>query len=410
MALFFESSRILFLSQGEDEAWELLSKARFVYSQLPAEMKLPANPNQRGTIGFPDNHSQMRALASTEIAGHGYHASLVIRDELEHHPCAELNFAAIGPAIDAGGQQIDLSTVDKRKAIDLSHFKTRYIQAKNGMTTAFPVFLPWWLRPVRSIGMPLKEWFEGIKKKYPAWMVEQEYPESEEDALDVLQSVAFFDKPSLEAMKYNVLMPVSCDEVPSFNGLVTVFKPPVVGNVYCAFTDPSDGAEDPFHTVVVNVRTGEGVCEAHGKLKADQVARIHDAIVRSYNNAFNSFEKNSPGFVLREILDNLGTPKQDFRRKPDGRIATPQEHGWYTTPQHKRNMLWDLEKAVRNREVTIHRVATIDEFKTMLIPMGEEPSVPKGMHDDAIMAWAGVWQLKKHVPLTEAKVYSRKYI
>ncbi len=164
-ALFFPNVKVLLLSMGETSAWELVSKCRFIYRRLPVFLKRKTGHDSRSAFELPENDSVIRALPSTEDAGSGFNATLVIRDELEKHPYGEENMAAIGPTIDAGGQSIDLSTARKDK-ID-THFKKRYKQAQLGDIGAKPVFLGWRNRPMRQEGMTLDEWFqERVVKKY----------------------------------------------------------------------------------------------------------------------------------------------------------------------------------------------------------------------------------------------------
>ena len=42
-------------------------------------------------------------------------------------------------------------------------------------------------------------------------------------------------------------------------------------------------------------------------------------------------------------------------------------------------------------------------------PEGEDPQAPKGGHDDWIMAWAMLWQLKRFVPTGGVKIKSYAY-
>ena len=70
------------------------------------------------------------------------------------------------------------------------------------------------------------------------------------------------------------------------------------------------------------------MASATGKVKVDFVAKIHDYLVRTYNAASNSYEyTGSVGGSLQVTLDNLETPNQAPRRKPDGKIV-PEKKGF----------------------------------------------------------------------------------
>ncbi len=415
-AIFYPNTSVLFLSQTGTDAAKLIGggdsgaegKVKFIYSHLPKWMRPELGRNSGEKLDFA-NGSSLEALMSTDNAGRGTEARIVIRDELEFHPCAAINYASIRPSIDSGGQLIDLSTVDKRISINASHFKSRYVKSKEKGSATTSIFLPWQSRPVRQDGMTLEKWWEKeIVPNYSESEREQEYPASEKEALSVLGSVGFFDEKALKQMKQEILEPIETDW-PTFNGVLKIYKPPVVGEKYCVFTDPSDGVEDPFHTVVIKHSTGEGVAEANAKVKADICAKYHDIIVRSYNDAWNSYEVNgNVGGTFDATIKNLNTPNVAPRRDSEGKIPK-DKRGWYTTPPMKRKMLWDLEEDVRNREVISHDKETIEEFEGFIQPAGGEPQATGGMHDDRVMAWAGCMQIRKYMPSGKYMVQSSHY-
>lgn len=415
--MFQSNTKVLLISKTGESAEELIGggegspgKAKFIYNQLPGFLKLKLGRDTQGRIDFPSRNSTMQSLMSNEYAGSGSTASLVIRDELELHPCAELNYGSIRPTIDSGaGQLIDLSSPKKTISIEKSHFKTRFVGARSGKNRAVPVFLPWHLRPVRNENETLEQWFEGIKKDYSdkPWMVEQEYPASEDEALGTLGTIKFFDINAMEQM--DIFSPIKDDELPTHNGIFKFYKPPAVGEKYVVFTDPSDGSEDPFHSVVIKYYTGEEVCNAHAMVKADMAAKFHDELVRLYNNAYNSYEVNGQaGGTFLASIKSLDTPNVAARRDTEGKIV--KGTGWYTTPPWKKKMLWDLEQSVRDREAIIHDKTTVEEFKAFIIPEGDEPQATLGFHDDTVMAWAGVLAISKfYIPPDSLKITSGRY-
>ncbi len=425
--LFHDNAKVLFFSQGEVEAWDLVAKARFIYKHLPDYMKRTLENDTRSWLTFAANDSEIKAMPSTDKAGRGTDTTIVIRDEVAQHQNAKENFAAIGPTLDSGGQSIDLSTIDKLDSSN--HFTKRVNEAYHGaIRTDYPsgltlfrkgkfepvlVFAGWKLRPTRQEGLSLDEWFNlRIKPKYNAFTIEQEYPATIEEALRPTQERAFFDVIALDDMLMHILPPLTRGHtVPTYNGMVRVYKPPVVGEKYIIFTDPSDGVDDPFHTVVMHARTYEGVCEAYGKITADRCAEIHDSLVRGYNNAFNSYEVNAnAGGKFAESIKNLETPSQAPRWDIQTGKVIPDKQGWWTSPQSKKIMLYGLEEAIRSHNIISHDRDTIQQFQAFIVPEGELPQKMRGCFDDAIMAWAGVWQLSKHlIPIGTAKFSSFQY-
>lgn len=412
------------MSQGESEAWDMLAKARFTWQHLPSYMQLGKDNDTRSWLSFRANSSEIKVTPSTDKAGRGTDATTVLRDELARHPYGHDNFVSIRPCIDSGGQSIDLSTIDKFSHDN--HFTERVLKAYRGATKkvlpsgleiytggesrAALVFLGWRLRPVRTEGITLDEWFDQIKHKYSESFVEQEYPGTIEEALSAPEFGAFFERQSLEDMLLQVDSPnrvkVAFD---TFDGVIRVYKPPVVGRQYVVFTDPSNGIEDPFATVVMDCRTGEGVCMAHGKLPAQEVARIHDTLVRAYNNAWNTGEvQTQAGGSFIDTLITLGTPNRVPRRSADGKVI-PGKVGWQTNKPLRDKALHDLKEAVRKQLVTIHDRDAIEEFKFFAMNEAGRLEATGNNHDDWVMAWAGAWQINKYVAVGGWTIDTAKY-
>lgn len=401
LALFNENVRVLLMSQGEDEAWDLVAKCKFIYDHLTMP-KPKIGHDSRGLIDFPVNNSEIKALSSVKEAGRSTDATIVVRDELETHEYARENFTAIGPTVDAGGQLIELSTIDKAR-LD-SHFQERYKKARSGENNAYPIFLGWKLRPVRSEGMTLDEWFERqVKKKYSAWEIEQEYPETEAEALAPTKTRAFFDATATDNMLLDIIPnPLSTELSERYKQFVITYKEPIVGQKYCVFTDPSDGKTDPHATIVMDLKTFEVVAISHGKCPADLNAQIHHELVMCYNKAYNSFELNAfAGGKFSQTIGDLGTPNQ--HRQIKDRL------GWWTSKNVKRTMLWGLEEAIRHNLIRVHNKDCINELKQFMLPEGAEPQAPRSGHDDWVIALAGVWQIRKSAPVGTVKITSFKY-
>ncbi len=420
-AIFMDGAKGLFLSQGEKEAYDLIDKAKYIINNLPHYLSpIQRHPDSREVIDFKTHQSKLETLPSTDKSGRSTDATFVIRDELSNHPYGEANFKAIGPTIDAGGQLIDCSTINKDDAE--SHFTDRVLRAQRGATRkdlpsgltvytggesgAVLVFGGWRLRPVRQEGLDIDEWFElRVRPKYTSAAIEQEYPATIEEALKQPETSAFFSVRATEDMLLQEQEPLKASPIDTRNGIVKIYKLPVVGGKYIVYTDPSDGSEDPFHTVVMDARTFEGVAEAGGFLKADECAWVHDDLVRAYGRAFNSFEANGfSGGKFTETIKSLGTPSVATRRNATGRLVEGQI-GWWATGDGKRTSLLGLEEAVRKRLIITHLRETVLQFKSCIKKDGEITMV-KGVHDDAIAAWAGAWATRKYAPVGDMKVTS----
>ena len=405
-ALFHSNTKILFLSQQEKKAAELVGggegnpgKAKFIWQNLPDWMRPTLGRDTQEIIDFKSNGSTLEALASTINAGRGTDATITVRDELTYHPYAEPNFSAINPAINRGGQLIDLSTADRTKAD--YHFKNRYLQAKKGEINVKKVFLSRELERdyLDLVGIDYDEWVYEQKKELGV-LFEGEYPLTEDEALSVTEQQRYFSIEAIADLANNVTIPlIDIKGLDTRNGLLRVFKPRVIGETYTLYTDPSMGKDDPSHIICIKSSTEEEVCNFHAKLPADEVAGIHDSIQKYYNEAWNSFEYNSlSGGVFKSAIERLGTTRLMPTRTPDGKIKEGSV-GIYITNIHKKQLLGHMKTKIFNKEIVIHDQETIDEFNTMMwIESEDMPRVPEKLHDDRIMAWAGVLEINRWVP------------
>jgi hypothetical protein len=385
MVLFHENAKVLFLSQGENEAAELLGKCKFMHNHLPEFLRTKIYPEQMGFIGFPSSGGEIRALPSTEKAGRSTDASLVVCDEWEFHPYAEPNFAAVKPTIDASGAQfIGLSTADKTKTD--TFFKKKYREALAGSGFK-PVFLPWNARPGRD-----GEWFKSLSQDLSQWQIEQEYPSKEEDALSTIEVVSFFDLDILRQMLAEcTLSPVETRH----NGLVKIYKPFVVGRHYFSGVDISDGRYDWTAMPVVDWQTNEIVATFHAKIPADEAAYIIDELGREYNNALLAPERNQPGLAVINKLKDL--------EYPNLYSMDANKPGWWTaggkssTPTSRGYILHELREPISKRQIVIYEPEIIKEFISFIQPKDDVPQAVRGAHDDWVMAMAITWQMRKHV-------------
>jgi len=423
--LFTEAAKGLFISQKEEKAWEMVANAKSIWEKLPDFLRASLkHDDNRALLDFTTHKSLIQALPSTRDAGRGTDASFVFRDELATHPFGRENFTAVGPTIDSGGLQVDLSTIDKSDATN--HFTERINRAKEGATRenlpsglvifrggesgATLVFGGWKLRPVREEGFSLEDWFESkVKPKYTSYEIEEQYPETIEQALSPIETRPYFDIEAVEGMLADVMEPLFASDIDTHNGMVKVYKLPLIGRQYCVFTDPSEGTDDPFHTVVIDAKTYEGVAEASGKVPVEICAQIHHELAMAYNKASQVYEANSvAGGRFGEILKLLKTPNLAPRRDASTDKIIEGKRGWWTSESSKRTMLQRLSDGIHKRQIICHNKESIEQFRRFFIPAGEKPRMPKGLHDDALMAWAGAYSLTNYIT-RDIKISSWKY-
>ncbi len=401
-AIFYQSANIIIVSKDEQAAGEMLDYCRFIHSQLPVYLRPEPDRDRLSLLNFPSLGSKVRALSSTSASGIGFGgASLIILDEHEFHPYDEENYIEIKPMIDAGGhRQLVILSAPNRTKLN-SNFKNLWRGARAGDNNFYPFLIPFGAAPYHT-----EEWLEERRKEYPPREMETRYFKTEKEAMSVTVAGKFFDIDALTVLAGRAFdKPVEKPKFDTRNGLVRIYKEPVPGEKYLAYADPSMGKDDPSHIIMVNAFTLEEQANFHGKRHGGEVGVIFDEMVRYYNNADNSYEDNAmAGQAFRESVERLGTPNQMTRRQPDGKFVMGKK-GYYMTSPLKRGMLGNLDKLIIQKKPIIHDLKTLDEFQLMIIEDGADtPMMPGKLHDDRVMAWAGVAWLYKYRPRNAVKL------
>ena len=158
---------VLMFSKGQREASELMEKARHVYDVLPDVWR--AELTARNDSELATATGRILAFPSTEDAGRGWTADLIIADEAAFHPYAARNYQSYRPAsLDKGGQMLMVSTANGKAGF----FHEMYQSAK-GPAPFEARFLRWDARPDRD-----GAWYENARAAFVglAAEFEAEYP------------------------------------------------------------------------------------------------------------------------------------------------------------------------------------------------------------------------------------------
>lgn len=176
---FHPAVAVLIFSKRDEEAIELLARLRGIDDRLPDWMRQGIVATRSAHDYTLANGSSAKAFPTT--GGRSYTGSLVIVDEADFVQDLDALLNAVKPTIDAGGQMIMISTVDKSQPE--SPFKRIYRAAKRGKTDWRAIFLPWHARPGRT-----PAWYEAQKADILARTtalddLHQEYPATDTEAL-----------------------------------------------------------------------------------------------------------------------------------------------------------------------------------------------------------------------------------
>ena len=362
--MFNEGANILLLSKGEDEAKEMLGRCRLIHRGLPDFLRISEGPGGVNLMSFPVMDSKIKALPATEDAGRSEAATLVICDEQDFHPYAEANYAAVKPTIDGGGQFVSVSTVDKRK--QNTFFKKLW---RMGSESGFKqLFLGWDKRPGRDA-----EWYRETQKGYPDLSkMEQEYPNTEEEALAPSQGECYFDITALKGL------------LEGFK-IGSEYKPYVVGRRYAAYIDPAGLGADAHSLSVLDCQTGEFVVDYTTKESLESFALSAKEILSKYRYPMLGIENNGVGLAMVQAMKGLGYPNEALVYQDEKRTKI----GVAMTGGLRDRILVNLSVGIRQSSLIVYSKPAIDEMFSFIKSEKGRPQAAEGTHDDRVMAMAG---------------------
>ena len=382
MLRFKDGSNMLMLSRGQVESHALLRKAKFIYRNLPESWKIPIDKDSGSEFSLEGMSSKIIALPSTEDSGRGEAATSIFQDEADFHEHLDANYLAIKPTIDAGGQLIMGSTINKKN--NRSLFKNIYRGSpENGWNKKF---WGWQLRPGRD-----QEWYDRVAREARDLpdaqelgvdlYMEQEYPGDETEALKPANALAAFDLENLERMKSDVRQPRQ--RIAHIN----IYQEFQWRKAYAAGTDPSHGVGQDFAaTVLMDKDTGYVVADIFGQgIAPDELVVASLELMDMYRNPRWAIEDNEWGVVVLNAAIKANYPNM-YRRRINR--TGKRQKGWHTDVGSRSQLWFDLIDAVDAGSVTIPNLAGLRQFETVIRHPDKDykPEAMIGEHDDYPMA------------------------
>ena len=378
IALFYcykLGANVLVLSKGKDESADFLHKARIIYQYLPKFLQQELEHDGTFLLSFKKTHSRIVALPSTEDAGIGQTASLVIADENEFHDFARENYAAVKPTVDAGAPMVVVSAVDKTR-VD-SHFKTLWRMAKSG-SNFFPIFFPYNVRPGRD-----KEWYERTRKDYPlGWQFEQNYPLTEQEALSPLTGRSVFDRQILQKMLSEASEPLEIRQ-----GAINIYQRPKVGTHYIAGADIAEGRGGDYSVLWIEGQDfyrGLAAVIYSNQISVDLFAYMSYGLLLEYFSPMVIGGADAFGGSFLKYLIDMGYSKEKIYCSDKKK----EKLGYQETEHTQQVDVLELERVIRAGIRVPFKPAILEMFAYQWADeKGKSKAEPaRGAHNDIVMA------------------------
>lgn len=375
---FHPAVAVLIFSKRDEEAIELLARLRGIDDRLPDWMRQGAIATRSAHDYTLANGSSAKAFPTT--GGRSYTGSLVIVDEADFVQDLDALLNAVKPTVDAGGQMIMISTVDKSQPE--SPFKRIYRAAKRGKTEWKAIFLPWHARPGRT-----PAWYEAQKADIMARTgalddLHQEYPASDTEALAPRSLDKRISPMWIEAC-YEELEPLNVANAPALPGL-EVYRLPIADRHYVIGGDPAEGnpTSDDSALTVLDFATGEECAVLAGKFEPSTLGSHIQLISAYYNNAPAMIERNNHGHAVIQWVQEHASRVHVLKGHDD-------KPGWMSSKLGKALLYTECANHFRlnatDSTKILHSFASYQQLASI---EGATLLAPEGQHDDRADSFA----------------------
>jgi hypothetical protein len=358
LMLFRPAATCLLFSKREEEAKELLKRLIGIYNHLPPYLRTSSIVRQNTTEFELSNGSIAHAFPTN--AGDSYTATAALGDEFDLVENQNDFLASVQPTVDGGGQLILLSRVDKKTPN--SAFKMTYIGAKAGGTSWTPVFLPWFVRPTRTVQWYNQKKIDILTRTEATDELLEQYPATDVEAL-ATRSLDKRFPPEWVLQCYSerpfFSLPLETKGLlPAILRRLKVYRLPLPGGQYVLGVDPAEGnpSSDDSVIYVVERNTGEEVAIMAGKIPPTLLGKYAAYISWFYNQAGAMIERNNHGHATiaayAQTAKNLATNEK--RACGPLIIGNDKKAGWLTTRTAKAIVYDHAEEVLRTKTCIIH--------------------------------------------------------
>lgn len=370
LMLFRPIANIMIMSKRDEEAVDLLTnRLAKMHGYLPEWMQARVVERNSAHDFVLSNGSRAKAFPTS--GGRSYTGTFVLLDEADFLPSLSEVLNAIKPAVDAGGQLVLISTVDK--GVPLSTFKQLFRSAYYDKSSNYtPIFFSWRARPDRT-----DAWYRAVaadmyQQNQANDDLYQEYPDTPEQALAPRQLDKRIPFDWLQACRVDVV-PIDTADLPAVPGLL-VYVRPQRGRRYVIGADPAEGnpTSDDSAATVVDAETWEEVATFSGRWEPRVFAGYIDHVGAFFNGAAVMCERNNHGHALIMALQDTGVLQLLCGH-------SDERPGWLSNTKGN-TLLYDLAADVfREGSTRIRTPISIDQLASI---EAATLAAPKGMHDD----------------------------
>ena len=383
--IFHKHKTVVILSKGDIEAVEVLERIKLMHEELPTFLQPKIIADNKHELKL-ETRSIIKARAAGKQSGRGLSGSLLILDEAAFIENIDTLWTAVYPIISTGGRVFALSTVNGVG----NWFHSKWVGAVEGSNGFTPIDINWNDHPEykRTPG------YDSIYKQMEAndppidvdkWEATTKGNISLREWLQEYECEflgtgdTYVDGQILKEVDINT----SDEYYIKYNNRMRVWKDPVPNREYIIGIDVSLGREldySAFH--ILDTYSREQVAEFYSnKTPINEFANIINKEGLLYNVAHVVVERNTIGNSLIDRLFNDLEYENLF-------VDAKGNLGYQTTTNNRKELLADMEEAIRTNALKINSKRTVKELFTFIIKEGDKAQADKGCSDDLVMSLA----------------------
>ncbi len=377
-----------YLPKGQVEANKIINDCRFIWQNLPDNMRRPLLTDNVTTLSF-DGGGTLQAFPASSKAGRGYTGTEILMDECDFHDEFESSYNALLPLIqDSGGKMFLVSTANP-DVLD-SPFRQLYQHS--------PYSLFW---VTMNVLTESKDTYDGaLDLATDIARFEKENPLNEQQALAPPRIRAFFDVDVLEEMGEDVMEPREI-----LQGAVSIWQNPVTARRYVPGADTAWGRTGSYNVAtVLDWQTGTRL----QNYMVDYTRRIWHRKSWHYmkRTTMLIWDWSEPGKGKNVMVILWLSWIKSYSYWNNVLVGTVcitmtmnlhilRHKGWQTDGKSRPVMLAEYAEAIRNRLIIVRSRGGISEMLSFIRNEQGRPQAAKGAHDDRVMAYALAWQMRK---------------
>jgi len=385
LMLFHKDKNVLCLATKQETAKNMVTKVRFMYDNLPAWLKIPADENNKLSLRL-SNGSQIKAVSAAGDAGRSEAVSLLLVDEAAFIDNIGEIWASAQQTLATGGGAIVLSTPYGTG----NWFHQTWVKAEadtsNNPNKFLPIKLPWYVHPERNEDWrKLQDELLG-DPRLAAQECDCDFATSG-DTVFFPEYIEFYEKTYMKE-------PI---ERRGADKNLWVWEPVDYSRSYMVVADVARGDSKDYSAFhIIDIETNTQVGEYKGQLSTTEFGHLLVGIATEYNEALLVVENANIGWSTIQTILDRGYKNMYFSSKSDKADASTYFDKYsdnsnltagFTNSLKTRPMVINkFREYIGDKSVIIQSKRLIEEMKVFIWKNGR-PEAQSGYNDDLIMSF-----------------------